>query len=123
MGKEIDRHWFWGQILMKAPIFVYETNNLDVFESVSAAERYVEPPDVLSGVFSAYDSEGRLLKLAVSADGRRVVVQPGESIPQHVQELVTIITAFLAAVGVPSEWLGSASLPELVNKALEYRTK
>jgi len=108
---------------MKPPIFVYEPNDLDVFESVRLAERYLEPPDVLDGAYSAYDSEGRLLKLGVSDDGMRVVIHPGEPVPEHAQELRAAIIVLLSAVGVSRQWLDSASLPDLVHKALEYKTE
>ena len=48
---------------MKPPIIVYENGDVSVFASVEDAEISLEPPDVESNRYVAYDSEGRLLRL------------------------------------------------------------
>lgn len=108
---------------MKPPIVVVSGRNLDVFRSAEDAERYLESPDVMSGGYGAYDSEGRLLKLEVpnpgNWSGRVVDVNPvkisaGEAEPGHSQELRSAIIDYLIALQIPREHLGHESLPELL---------
>ena len=51
---------------MKPPIFVFEHETLEIFESLPAAELYLEAPDV--GDLVIFDSEGKLAKANVVED-------------------------------------------------------
>jgi hypothetical protein len=123
---------------MKPPIFVYEPRDLDVFDSVEAAEQYLEPIDVQHNRFVAYDSESRLLALSVMTKPTRpnifdillyrpsviehVVIKEAESEPSHQDQLRQILAAYLSIFGENSDWLEGASLEELVDKSFErYR--
>jgi hypothetical protein len=97
---------------MRPPIFVWEPNDLLVFASVEAAERFVEPPDADAGV--VYDAEGRLL--AFETDSRRTSLLERESAPTHQGELRRAIAEALLAVGTEVD--GSAPLEQLVAEAL-----
>jgi hypothetical protein len=80
------------------PIILAEGLDVSLHESLDAAARQLEPADVASGEFRAYDAEGRLL--SISTDGVTVQVQPFEALPGHREELVTLLKEFLAAVPV-----------------------
>jgi hypothetical protein len=97
---------------MRPPIFLWEPNDLLVFDSVEKAEAFVEPPDVKAGI--AYDAEGRLL--AFEANGRRTLLREREREPTHGAELRSAITQASLAVGAQID--PSMPLPELVNAAL-----
>jgi hypothetical protein len=106
---------------MKTPIFINERGDVSVFESVEDAEHYIEPIDVANNEYVGYDSEGRLLQLTVT-DANRVNIRSAESVPRHAAELRKALTWFLSYVGVSENWLSNASLQELVEKMLEYKT-
>ena len=105
---------------MKPPIIVYEPGDASIFQSVRSAESYLEPIDVKKNEYVAYDSEGRLLSL--SATNFKVSIESAEPEPTHVLELRRILSDFLAHNGVQQKWLQTASLQELVTKALEYKS-
>jgi hypothetical protein len=96
---------------MEPPLFVWEPNDLIVFDSASALQAYVEVPDADVGV--AYDAVGRLLRLRVEND--RVVVAAAEAVATHQADLSEALTEALQAVGraVPSD----AELSDLVRLA------
>jgi len=48
---------------MRPPIVIDEHGDIDIFPSVEAAARYIEPIDVLNNEFVAYDSLGFLRHL------------------------------------------------------------
>ena len=49
---------------MRAPILVIG-DDVDVFDSVQDAERYLEPPDVSDTAVRVYDAEGRVLTCVI----------------------------------------------------------
>jgi len=97
---------------MRPPIFVWEPNDLLVFDSVDRAEAFTEPPDIDVG--TAYDAEGRLL--VFETDGRRTFLREREPEPTHEQELRNAIAQASLAVGLELD--RSAPLEELVAAAL-----
>ena len=103
---------------MRAPIFVWEPNDLIVFDSVERAEAWIEPYDVADRV--VYDADGRLLAFALEGPGRvwerRVVLHERESRPTHEGGLRTAIVQASEAAGRKLD--PSASLEELVEEAL-----
>jgi hypothetical protein len=105
------------------PIFVWDSNDLTVFESVEAACGYLEPENTISGRQPAFDSVGRLLvfgpdRVPVRAFGvvlwsrRRMALIESEPRPTHAEELRTILVAALG----PAEW-ASSPLVDLVEAA------
>ena len=63
----------------KPPVFVIDGLDVGVFKSVEDAVLQLEPIDVNRGEYSAYDAEGRLLRLAV--DGAKVTAHLAETEP------------------------------------------
>jgi hypothetical protein len=106
---------------VKLPIIIDNFGDVLVFESVKGAERYIESVDVINQEYVGYDSEGRLLQLTV-VDRNQVSIQSAESEPTHANELRETLTQFLSYVGVSDKWLLGASLEELVERMLEYKT-
>lgn len=51
-------------ILMRPPIVLSESGDIEIFKDIDALLRYVEPIDVANGEYVAYDSEGRCIHLA-----------------------------------------------------------
>src|SRR5687767_9463761 len=112
---------------LKAPIFVWEPNDLDVFSSVDDACRHVEKYDL--PVLVGYDSEGRKFHFGLGNEsievfGRplwkreRVIVVESESVPASANELHAILLQVLSAIGHPAD--ASAPLPALVEKTVRY---
>lgn len=106
--------------MIKTPIFLDESGDVLVFESVEYAERYIEPIDVANDEYVGYDSEGRLLHLMVT-DRRRVSICSAEPDPEHSDELRRILVRFLAYLGESESWLSKASLQDLVTKMIEHK--
>jgi len=102
---------------MRAPIFVWQPNELLAFSSVEEAEGFVEPYDVNEG--TTYDADGRLLVFELEGDGhfwqRRVVLRARESQPTHDKDLRLAILQASEAAGAKAE--PSASLEQLVEEA------
>jgi plasmid stability protein len=107
---------------MKTPIFINESGNVLVFESVEDAERYIEPIDVINEEYVGYDSAGRRLALRVTKENK-INIRSAEHEPSHAAELKDVLTRFLALVGVSRDWLSTAPLKELVETMSEYRIK
>jgi hypothetical protein len=110
---------------MKPPIFVYEPATLDVFSTKEKAEAYMEAVDVKNGVYTAvYDSEGYVLEVTVTSDNGVAINSTAPPV-KKIDELRELLETFLKTartVSVSDEWLASASLNELVAKALEHKT-
>jgi hypothetical protein len=114
---------------MKAPIVVYDSGDILMFESVEAAELSLEAIDVENDEYVAYDSEGRLLKLGVERIKRgsgifavwldKVVISCIETEPNHADDLRRILVDFFARIGLDQDWLSKATLKELVSKGLK----
>lgn len=51
---------------IKEPIFVYDPADLLVFETVSKAERYVEPADAFDSIY--FDANGQILNASIEKD-------------------------------------------------------
>jgi hypothetical protein len=101
------------------PIIVSESGDVETFESVAAAESYLEPIDVEKGRYIAYDSRGRLLQLIPTSP--QVSIRAAEKDAGHHRELQDLLIEFFKRVGVSGDWLGQASLQDLVEKSSEYR--
>jgi hypothetical protein len=106
---------------MKAPIIVNEHGNVMFFESVEAAERYLEPIDVENDEYVAYDGEGRLLRLVATSP--RITIEDAEAAPAHAHVLRHLLLQFFPAIGIPQHQLETDSLHELVARGVEYKTE
>ena len=111
--------------MIEIPVFLYEPNNLYIFDSLEGAKRFAEPIDIINNEYKAYDAKGRLLRLEVQNNGKKqmIVLEPLEEIPTHQTELFNVLKQFLSSCGVDSEWLAQAPLQDLIAKGLEYKTK
>ncbi len=108
-------------VMIVPPILAWEGLDLGSFPNVRSAEGYIEAYDVDEYVI--YDSQGRLLK-AITGDMNKgefwVKLECVEPEPIHASELRQRLLDYQAYFGVSDEWLSSASLEQLVAKALEY---
>jgi hypothetical protein len=98
---------------MEPPLFIWEPNNLEVFISRQSLEDYVEVPDVNAG--TAYDSDGRLLRLRVEND--RIVVEDAEPVATHQSDLADALRQALRATN--ADFAVDAPLRDLVRLALQ----
>ena len=111
---------------MREPIFVYEPDDLDIFATLSDAERKIEPIDVLNGGFAYYDAEGRVLSASVQSDAsgveRTVIRECGDERFEKSQ-LREILLNFLIACGVSKFEIENLSLEEMVGMSVEFATQ
>jgi hypothetical protein len=111
---------------MKPPIIANNLGDVLIFESITKAERYIEPIDVKNGAYVIYDSEGRLLEASVVKKkimGERVVLKDREQAPEHQAELRDLLIEFLSTLGESKESLAACSLSQLVEKGLQFKTE
>ena len=117
-------------VTIRPPIVVDEHGDLCIFETVEAAERYLEPIDVRNEEFICYDSEARLLLCDVDESYwvERVVIRPVEPQQKCEEELMGKLRSFLYSfikIGrlVESErWVSRAPLPALIDMAIPFNT-
>jgi hypothetical protein len=102
---------------MKPPIIADSRGDVLVFETVALAESYMEPVDVRNGDYVVFDSEGRLLAVAVERKGRhdRTVLRPGEAIPAHASVLRETLLRFLAKTRLAAPGMEQMNLPQLLD--------
>ena len=100
------------------PIFVIDGLDVGVFKSIEEAVLQLEPLDVDRGEYSAYDAQGRLLKLVV--DGARVTAQLAESEASHARELSALLREFLEAMGELNETDPECDLRYLVDASRRF---
>ena len=110
---------------MKTPIFVYSDGTLDIFSTKEKAEAYNEAQTVANYDFTAYDSEGYQLEVTVTPDNAVVInpVEPPVKMAAELRELLRNFLSIAKTASVSDDWLASASLSELVAKALEHKTR
>ena len=108
--------------MITTPILISDSGDLSIFGSLALAAKYIESLDVTHNVFTAYDTEGRLLKLSVKSVGprQRVMIEAAETEPGHQDELKQVLLNFYSVIGAEKEWLADASLPDLVHRAHSY---
>lgn len=111
---------------MKEPIIVTENGDIDIFESVEKAERYIEPIDVKTGDSVFYDSEGRILQASVIEDSRgieKTVIEDGKEYRVNNSELKRILIDFLEYLDYPRHELEVMELSSLVKESLKFKTE
>lgn len=101
------------------PIIVSEGGDTDIFETIEAAERYLEPYDI--EILTAYDSQGRLLTLLPTSP--RITIESAELTPSHARNLRQVLLRFLKDVGDTADDLPQWTLDHLVALALKYKTE
>ncbi len=118
---------------MKPPIIVSDPGNIDLFESVQEAERYLETPDVDDGQTMVYNSEGRRLSLEVVTEPstkllgieincirtEKIRIGRHESLPVHGNELRQLLIDFLTRVGAAPELFHNTTLEGVLDKAIQ----
>jgi hypothetical protein len=130
---------------MTPPIIIVEDLDVSVYTTVLDAEIAMEPIDVKNGVYTAYDSQGRLLwpivekkiykpkkwweflLLCGNVEVEVVTLREAESEPLHADELRRILIDYLQRMKehlgtkchFDNQWLSHATLPDLIAKAAE----
>lgn len=94
------------------PVLIFEGLDLAFCGSVAGAQLWLEAIDVRDGVYTGYDSEGRLLRL--DTKGEEVLICAAESEPHHVDDLKQSMSAFLRAVGDSAGSEADLSLRQLL---------
>ena len=114
-----------------APVIVDEHGDVDFFASVEDAELYLEPWAVEEG-FTAYDSEGRLLKIKVERRESpfffgliksavdHVLIEAQEDEPHHAPQLRATLLTFLERTGASPDDSQVLPLEELVRRGVEH---
>ena len=118
---------------MNAPIVVSERGDITVFDTMEAAEKYLEAPDVENFEYEIFDSVGNVLYASVEVvRGKRIfgllggsskVVKilassSGACDKDRLRELLTHFLQTPASESIANEVL---SLPELIAKARQSR--
>jgi len=99
---------------MTPPIIAVDPGDILVFRTLDLAERYLDPEDVENGVYTIYDSEGRILHANAGYHPRRIQIRAEEQEPKHRSDLQDALRHFLDQVGENPDWLEVASLEEMV---------
>jgi len=104
-----------------------------VFSSVSSAERYLDPERFRENEYEIYDSEGRALGISIDNQRTRflfipinrehVVLKALDKDPQHEARLRELLTEFLKLVLESKQSWEDWSLDQLIQKALQFRTR
>jgi hypothetical protein len=73
---------------MRPPIIADNRGDVLVFDTVAAAESYMEPVDVRNDEYIVFDSEGRFLTPSVESArrGERTLLKDAEPTPAHASE-------------------------------------
>jgi hypothetical protein len=134
-----------GEVLMVPPIIIVEEDcDVSVYTTVHDAEIAMEPIDVRNGIYTAYDSQGRLLRPIVekkiykpkkwwefllwgNLEVEVVALREAENEPLHADELRRILIDYLQWMKehlgekchFDNLWLFHATLPDLIAKAAD----
>lgn len=116
--------------MITPPIIILEGGDLYIEESLESAEAALEAVDVKDGIYTAYDSAGRLLAVSVTtkqvpifwnlfkATTEAVEIKPAELDPSHEGELRTALLNYLNATGKEID-LDKVPTKELIQKTTE----
>jgi hypothetical protein len=110
---------------MKTPIFIFEDDDYSCFKSIQDASKYLEGWQVVQNILTAYDSEGRLLKLSAKDEYDTVKISLAEEIPAHQEELKEKLIhslEYFHEIGKLDniDWLKDAALCDLVNEIIKF---
>lgn len=106
---------------MKEPIIINTDGDISFYESLSTAERNLEPPNVLNNIHVIYDSEGLLLIPVVIDDPVYDVVKIYASDTDRPAELIEILIDFFSEIGHDPLILNTMTLKELVELGMRYK--
>jgi hypothetical protein len=109
---------------MKEPILVI-SDDVDLFESVRAAERYLEAPEIRTGV-TVLDAAGRLLRAVVVRKllAEVVVLEEDPEAPINVAALRAGLTRLVVGRGrLPAESVAHLPLEQLIMRASQHITR
>jgi hypothetical protein len=115
---------------VKPPIFVRADEPLLIYRTADDAARYLEWIDIEDGIYTAFDSEGRLLRFELIERPTKmlrfipitveyVALRDAEAEPTHQEQLRETLVAGLTARGESMESLATLSLEELEGLALQ----
>lgn len=110
---------------MKTPIFVFEDEDCCCYETLQDASVAHEAIDVMNNIFTAYDSEGRLLQFSAKDKFDTVEISLAEDVPSHQKELkgrLVLHIEYLHKIGKLEniDWLNNATLSDLVKEIVKY---
>jgi len=114
---------------MKPLIIITENWDISIHPSAKHAETYLGAVDVQDGIYTAYDSDGILLKLSVVAQKRErrflffrwmesyscVDIQESNPKQDRSNELKEKLITYLRHLGLKDEKLNSSSLNDLID--------
>ncbi len=104
---------------MKTPILIYEPRDLEIFDTVEAAELHCEEWILEEENQYFYDSEGRRLTVGPGIE-RPVHISCDPTEQPHPEELSEVITEYLLAIGKTAKELHGLSLSELLKIAYPH---
>lgn len=105
--------------MIALPIFIAEGWDLKLYESLRDAVLDLEPVDVEDGIYTGYDSQGRLLKIETRDSA--VVLSAAEPSPTHQKQLEELLRGSLRLTGHLPE--GVDTLDGLVEAARVFTFK
>jgi hypothetical protein len=115
---------------VKPPIFVRADEPLLIYRTADDAARYVEWIDIEDGIYTPFDSEGKLLRFELVEEPTKllrfipvtaeyVVLREAEAEPTHQEELRQLLIEVLAARGEATESLATLSLADIQTLAVD----
>lgn len=109
--------------MITPPLFIHEGGDLMIFETIDDAVRYIEPVDVIEGVYVGYDSQGMLLKFKAQSQryDQPIEIVSAETEPTHQEELRDVLITYLRALGISEPSISQASLDALEIKAKTFK--
>lgn len=103
---------------IQSPIVVAEGDDVILFASPCEAEQYLEPVDVDSNAYVAYDAQGRSLQIVT--DGHTVTLALAEENPNHAHELKEALLRTLRFLGRNPDSDDLDTLLEVARQLLAY---
>lgn len=119
---------------IEPPIIVYDPGDVIIYECIKDVTIGLEAIDILNGNYTAYDSNGRLLKLIVDPTvydskgnlirlkdvAKGIQIEATEDFPSHEKELKDILHDYLLELGINSLEVKDVNLASLINLATKY---
>lgn len=114
----------WTDFNMKEPIVIVDGNDLDIFETVLEAARYLEPVDLGIENSFVFDSEGRILEAieCENATGVQTVEILDNSHGSNKPVLRKALHLFLVNVGYQEDKITELGLGELIDEAIKFKS-
>ena len=97
----------------KSPIIAYSDGLLCIFENAQTAISYVEPWDVVDGLWTAWSSDGRVLELIARSDRDQVQLRPTSLFDE-----VGLVETLTREMNVDPNSVGDPSPAKLIQSAL-----